>query len=146
MELLQNRKVLMIKNSYTRNTDVCAEQYRYETELYLLSMLYHAYKIVIDRGVGAYGHGKYVPYVLNTTGNNILTMLMTTVQLTDAAINKSQIVIHTTTINTYISISRVFKNISDPTHAHGLIDHGKDRKRASKHKQTDREYHFKDKK
>ena len=44
--------------------------------------------------------------------------------------------------NTDICLSRGFqKHISDPTRAHGLLDHGKDRKCADKRKWTDREYH-----
>ena len=69
-------------------------------------------------------------------------MLITTVNLTSAATNDLWMVMNTSTSNTDISVSREFqKYISDPTRAYGLIDNGKDRKRASKHKWTDHEYH-----
>ena len=55
------------KNTISENTGGCVEQYRCTTGLYLLSMLSHAYIIVIDRGVGAPGHGKTFVDVLNTT-------------------------------------------------------------------------------
>ena len=49
--------------------------------------------------------------------------------------------IHTSTANTGISLAREFqKHISDPKQAHGLFDHCKDRKCASKWKWTDHEY------
>ena len=50
-------------------------------------MLSHAYNIVINYGVGASGHGKYVVDGLNATEKKFLTMMMTTVQLTFAATN-----------------------------------------------------------
>ena len=37
-----------------------------------------------------------------------------------------------------------FKNLSNDDRKHGLIDQGKDRKRSSKRKWTDREYHVQD--
>ena len=48
-------------------------------------------------------------------------------------------------IDTDISLAREFqKHLSEPTHAHVLIDHGKDSKRSSKLKWTEREYHVQD--
>ena len=110
-------------------------------------MLSHAYNIAIDCGVGAHGHGKYVVDGLNANEKSFLTMLMTTVQLPGTATNKSQMVIHTSMNNTYISLAREFqKNISDPTRTHGLIDHRKYREKFSNHKWTEREYHVQDRK
>ena len=50
-----------MKNKITiwDNTDGCTKKYICATELYLLSMLYHVYNILIDCGVGEPGHGKY---------------------------------------------------------------------------------------
>ena len=45
----------------------CAEQYICATALYLLSMLAHAYNIIIDRGVVAPGHGREFVHGLNNT-------------------------------------------------------------------------------
>ena len=44
-------------------------------------MLSHANDIIIYRGVGAPGNGKYVVYGLNSTYKRYLSLLMTTVQL-----------------------------------------------------------------
>ena len=50
-------------------------------------------------------------------------------------------VMHNLISDTYINIASVFqKHLSDPTHTHRLIDHGKYRKLASKSKRTEREY------
>ena len=70
-------------------------------------------------------------------------MLMTTMQLPGTSTNDSQIVIHATTSNAETNVARVFQNnnISDPTLAHELIDHGKDRKQSSNSKWMEREYH-----
>ena len=52
---------------------------------------------------------------------------------------------HTSTANTDINLAREFqRNISDPTWAHGLLDHVKDIKRSSKRKWTVCEYYLQD--
>ena len=82
MGLLHNIKFLMTnKSTIWYNIDGCADQYKCATTLYLLSILYYAYNIVIDYDVGGYMHGKDVLDVLNATNKDFLTMLMTTVQL-----------------------------------------------------------------
>ena len=50
--------------------------------------------------------------------------------------------------NTYLNFEHrhkyskgISKNISETTHTHVLMDHGKDRKHASKRKWTESEYH-----
>ena len=49
---------------------------------------------------------------------------------------------HTSTANIDISLSRGFqKYILEPTQAHGLLYHDKDRKSSSKKKWNDSEYH-----
>ena len=92
------------KSTIWENTYRCDEKYRCATALFLFSMLFHAYKILIDSGVGAPGHGKYVVDGLNTNGKRFLTMLMKTVKLPGAATNNSHMAIHTAMINTYISL------------------------------------------
>ena len=54
------------------------------TALYLLSMLAHAYDIIVDREVGSPGHVIEVVDSLNDTDFFIL-MIMTTIQLNGAA-------------------------------------------------------------
>ena len=45
----------------------CAKHYRRAMQLYLLSMLSQSYYVIIDRGVSATGHVRYVVDGLNTT-------------------------------------------------------------------------------
>ena len=81
------------------------------------------------------------------TGQRFLTMLMKNVQLTGAVANDSQMAIHIAMNNADNILARVFqKHLSYPTRAHALIGHGKDRKRASKRKWMECEYHVQDKK
>ena len=52
---------------------------------------------------------------------------------------------HSCTQNNYVSLAKEFqKHLSNDDRKHGFIDHGKERKRASKIKWTDREYHVQD--
>ena len=72
---------------------------------------------------------------------------MTTLQLPGAAAYDSYMSMHTSTENTDTSLAREFqKHLSDPTRAHSLLDHGKDRKISSKRKWNEHEYHFQDRK
>ena len=68
-------------------------------------------------------------------------MLMTTVQLPGTEAYESQMAMHTSTANTDIILERVYqKHLSDPTQAHGLLDHSKDIKLASKQKCNNMDY------
>ena len=68
IELLHNR-TLLFSDMITlwENNDRCVQQYRCATALYLLSMLEHAYNIIINRVVGAPGYGRQVVDGLNDT-------------------------------------------------------------------------------
>ena len=114
------------------NTDGCVDKYCRATAMYLLSMLVHAYNIIIDIGVGAPGHDREVVSGFNANDKMFISMLTTTVQLPGAASYDSQMEIYTSTANTYISLARESqKNISDPTYAYGLLYRANDIKRAS---------------
>ena len=45
-------------------------------ELYLLSILTHAYDIIIDSGVGVPGHGQYIVDGIDATEKCFISMLM----------------------------------------------------------------------
>ena len=123
IELLQNITVLLDDMSTIwENNYGCEEQYRCKTALYLLSMLEHAYNIIIGRGVGAPGHGREFVDGLNSTDKRFISMLMTTVQLPGASAYYSQMAMHTSTENTDTSLERESqKHLSDPTWSHGLL-------------------------
>ena len=90
--------------------------------------MYHEYSIVIDHGVGAPGHEKYVVDDLNGSKKGFFTMLMTTMKLPGAVANNSHMVMHNKMSYTHFCRSMVFKkHFSEPTHANGFIDHRKDR-------------------
>ena len=69
-------------------------------------MLAHAYNIIIDCGVGAPGHGREVVDGLNATDKGFISVLMKTLQLIGASDYDSQMVVHTSTVNTYISLAK----------------------------------------
>ena len=50
-----------------KETDGCAKQYRCAIAMYLLSLISVRFNIVIDRVVGAPGHGKDIVDGLNAT-------------------------------------------------------------------------------
>ena len=72
---------------------------------------------------------------------------MTNVQLTEETAYASQMAIHTSTVNTDIRLTREFqKHLSEPTRAHISLDHIKGRKRSSKQKWNESDYHVQDSK
>ena len=73
-ELLQNRQLLFVDIiKIWGNTDGCAEQYQCETALYLISILTHAYIIIINHSVGASVHVRKVVDGLNATYNRFFS-------------------------------------------------------------------------
>ena len=70
---------------------------------------------------------------------------MSTVQLPGSKIFGERIIMHSCTPEKDISLDKYFqKHLSNDERKHGFIDQGKDRKRSSKRKFTDREYHVQD--
>ena len=88
------------------NNDVCVEQYRCATVLYLLSIFTHSYNIIMDCGVGSLVHVREVGGGLNATDKRFLLVLITTVQLPGTVDHDSQMTMYTSTANTYISLAR----------------------------------------
>ena len=67
--------------------------------------------------------------VLIIQKKRFLCVLMKTIQLTGAATYDSHMEMHTSTLNTDISLARgLQKHLPDPTVTHGVMHHGKDRK------------------
>ena len=63
------------------NTDGCAEQYRCASALYLMSVFFQYYSIIIDRGISAPGHVKEVVDGINAIYKRYIYQLMSNVQL-----------------------------------------------------------------
>ena len=110
---MQNRTLLFANTSTIwENADGCAQQYHCANIQHLLSMLAHAYNIIIYDGVGASGYCIDVVDSLNATEKGLLSMFMTTVQLPGVEAYDLHMTIHTSTTNTCISLARGFQNIS----------------------------------
>ena len=77
----------------------CAENYIWDTDLYLLSILLQSYNIIIDNGISAPGHEREVVYGLNATYKMFIFFLMATVQLPGSKRFNTQMEVHTATQN-----------------------------------------------
>ena len=59
ISLLKDKKVLTSHlSTIWDNADGYAEQYRCASALYLMSVMYHCYSVIVDRGISAPGRGK----------------------------------------------------------------------------------------
>ena len=82
IEPLKEQKIMTSTlSTIWKNTDGCAEQYICASALYLMSVLSQCFSIIIDRGISAPGHGKYVVDGINAIGNRCMYQLMFNVQL-----------------------------------------------------------------
>ena len=103
------------------------------------------YSIIIDRGISAPSHGKEIVNVINVIVKRYIYQLMYNVQLTVSKIFDSRILMYSCTQNNDASLAKQFQNNLSMDHRkYGVIDQVKYRKRASKIKWTDREYHVQD--
>ena len=73
-----------------------------------MSILSQSYNIIIDRGIGAPGHGREVIYGLKATEKRFIFHLMATVQLPGSKRFDTQMVVHTVTKNTDVSLEQEF--------------------------------------
>jgi hypothetical protein len=72
LEYLFENNVMKIGSTEWQDTDGCGKQYRCGTALYLLSLLASQKHVVIDRAIGAPGHGKDIVDGLNATDKRFL--------------------------------------------------------------------------
>ena len=91
------------------DTAGCAEQYRCDSALYLMSVMSQCYSIIIDRGIIAPGNCKGVVYGLNDVDKRYIYQFMSTVQLPGSIIFYSQIQMHTGTENKDVSLAKEFQ-------------------------------------
>ena len=110
ISLLNNKQVLTTSlSTIWGNNDGCAEQYRCDSALYLMSVISQNYSLIIDRGISAPGHGKEVVDGLNDVDKRYIYQLMSKFQLHGSIIFDSQIKIHTGTENKGVSLAKEFK-------------------------------------
>ena len=82
ISLLNNKQVLITSLIIIwETTDVCAEQYKCVSVLYLMSVMSQTYSIIIDRGISAPGNGKEEVDGLNAVDKRYIYQLMSKVQL-----------------------------------------------------------------
>ena len=94
------------------NTDGCAEKYRCATALYLMSVLSQRHLIIIDRGISAPGHGKYMVDGLNVIYKRYMYQLLSNVQLPGYKTFGSKILMHYCTPKKDVSLAKyLFVNI-----------------------------------
>ena len=91
----QTMTTLLIK--IWENNDGCAEKYRCDSALFLISVRLQCYSIIIDRGISVPGNVKEVVYGLNAVDKRYINQLMPTVKLPGSNIFDSQIQMHTGT-------------------------------------------------
>ena len=91
------------------NTDGCDEQYICASAIYLMSVQYQCYSIIIDRGISAPWHDKEVLDGLNDDDKCYLYQLIYTVQLPGSRIFDSHMQMHTGTQKYDVSLAREFQ-------------------------------------
>ena len=84
-------------------------------------MFSHAHDIKIDPVIGETGYGKNAVDGINATGRGYFSMLMTTVKLSNAAINNSLMVMYTLKENANISLAKYFQKILHIHHVHKVL-------------------------
>ena len=146
ISLLKNKKLLTTSlSTIWKNTDGCAEQYRFASALYLMSVMSQTYSIMIYCGISAPGHGKEVVEVLNVFYKRYIYQLMSKVKIPESVRFDSHIKIHTGTEDKDVSLAHELKNHLEEEHPqNGSIDQGKSRKRFMERKWTERKYHVQD--
>ena len=70
-----------------------------------MSVITHCYSIIINRGIGALGHGKEVVDGLNDVDNQYIYQLISTVQFTGSNIFNSHMQMNTGNKNNDVSLA-----------------------------------------
>ena len=75
-----------------------------------MSVIYHCYSIIFDRGISATWHGNEVVDVLNAIDNQYIYPLVSNVQLPGSNIFDSQIQMHTVNQKYDLSLAKEFQH------------------------------------
>ena len=87
------------------NTDGFDEHYRCATALYLMAMLSQAFSVILDCGISEPVHGIEVVDGLNAIGKRFLFRLILTVQFPGDQFYDTQMVMHTVTSTSDVSLA-----------------------------------------
>mmetsp|Transcript_48111 Transcript_48111/g.102792 ORF Transcript_48111/g.102792 Transcript_48111/m.102792 type:complete len:335 (-) Transcript_48111:136-1140(-) len=128
------------------DTDGCGKQYRCGTAMYLLSILASTYGIVIDRAVGAPGHGKDIVDGLNATDKIFLRKAMCMIGTPEANDGEKRMAAHAMLGDAKMSLAEESRHLcSDPVRFGGVrADGGKRQKREAAAKMKERHYYVQD--
>ena len=89
-------------------------------------MLAHSYNIIIYHGDEESLHSREVVNVLNDTDKRFISMLIAAVKMPGAETYNTQMGMHTSILNTYISLARTFqKHLFGPSRENGVIEQGR---------------------
>ena len=128
------------------DTDGCGKQYRCGTALYLLSVLACTFGIVIDRAIGAPGHGKDIVDGLNATDKVYLRKKMCMIGTPEAKDSECRMAAHSMIGDAKMSLADEAKRLcEDPKRVSGVkAEGGKRQKREAAAKMQQRIYHVQD--
>jgi hypothetical protein len=124
-------------------TDGCGKQYRCGNALYLLSVLSAQFQIVIDRAIGAPGHGKDIVDGLSATDKQFLRKKMCMIGTPEANDGTSRMAAHSMVENASKSLAEECVRLcSDESRIAGVKSHSKHVKREANATITRRNYHI----
>ena len=107
------------------DTDGCGKQYRCGTAIYLLSVLASTFDIVIDRAIGAPGHGKDLVDGLNATDKVYLRQMMCMIGTPEANDSAALMAAHSMVGDAKMSLAAESARLcSDPARKSGVKSEG----------------------
>ena len=126
-------------------TDGCAKQYRCATAMYLLSLLASKYKVVIDRAIGAPGHGKSKIDGLNAVDKRFLRSCMCMIGMPEANDGEKRMAAHAVVEDSSLSFAEECARLcSASDRSAGVKGGAKHAKHDEKAKMKKRFYHVQD--
>ena len=129
------------------DTDGCAKQYRSASSLYLMSAISMKYDVVIDRAIGAPGHGKDVVDGLNAVDKRYLKTAMFRIINPEENGSEKTMNSHSATATGSVSFAEECKTILQhhADHVSNVLT-SKSNKRQSGRKYSKKTYHIQKKK
>ena len=109
ISLLKEKKILTTSLSKIwENNDGCDEQFRYASALYFMSVMSQCYSVIIDWGISAPRHVKYVVDVINAVDKSYIYQLVSNIHLPGSNRFYSQMKIHTGNQKYDVSLAQEF--------------------------------------
>jgi hypothetical protein len=142
LEYLFKNNVMKIGSTKWQDTNGCGKQYRCGTALYLVSLLASQKHVVIDRAIGAPGHGKDIVDGLNATDKRFLKGKMCLIGSPEANDSAHRMVAHSMVEGASKSLAEECARLcSDEVRTSGVKGSVKREKRETNSKLKLRKYH-----